>query len=307
MINKERTLAFHNPELIDEWHPTLNGNHTPYNISYGSGYKAWWYIKYFDSRTRKEFVFEWQAAVYHRSKGEKCPYLAGKKVYPGFNDFASICPELVVQFHPTKNGNITARNIAAHSNKKVWWIYPYTDPKTKKEFVFEWEATPYSRIINPGCPFLSNQRLWKGYNDLKTRYPRIAGEWNYEMNELRPEDYMPNSKKKVWWIYPYDDPITGNHIDFVWKAKITHRVQDDGGCPFLSNNAVWKGYNDLASKRPDLANEWDYEKNKKTPDEVTLYSNIKRWWKCSRCGKLWFASPAKRATGQECSCITKRL
>ena len=72
---------------------------------------------------------------------------------------------------------------------------------------------------------------------------------------------MPNSKEKVWWIYSYDDPETCRHFDFEWKARITDRVQDDSGCPFLSNNAVWKGFNDLRTKRPDLADEWDFEKN----------------------------------------------
>lgn len=42
-------------------------------------YKAWWILKYHDLKTGKEFVFEWKAAVYHRTMGEGCPYLAGKR------------------------------------------------------------------------------------------------------------------------------------------------------------------------------------------------------------------------------------
>ena len=48
------------------------------------------------------------------------------------------------------------------------------------------------------------------------------------------------------------------------------------------------------------------KKNKIKPNEVTLYSNKKRWWICPKCDKSWFASPAKRANGQECSCNLKR-
>lgn len=302
-MKTEKTLASHNPELIQEWHPNLNGDKTPYNTSYGSSYKAWWILHYKDIRTGKEFCFEWQAAVYHRSKGEKCPYLSGKKIYAGFNDFATICPELSVQFHPVKNNGLTANDIFAFSNKKYWWLYSYDDIDTGEHFDFEWEATPASRIANKGCPFLSNQRVWKGFNDLKTRFPRIASEWNYKKNKKKPEDYMPNSKEKVWWIYSYDEPSTGKHFDFEWEARITHRVQDNGGCPFLSNNAVWTGYNDLATKRPDLVNEWDYKKNNKvTPTTITLYSNKKRWWICPKCNNSWYTSPAKRAMGQECKC-----
>lgn len=296
-------LAYKCPKLITEWHPTRNGDKTPYNISYGSGYKAWWILLYEDPRTGKSFKFEWQSAVYHRSKGEGCPFLVGKKIYPGFNDLATVCPELINQVHPTKNGEITAMDIAAYSNKKIWWLFPYDDARTNQHFEFEWEASSASRIKNRGCPFLSNQRLWRGFNDLKTRYPRIASEWNYELNENGPEDYMPNSREKVWWLFPYDDSISGKHYDFKWEARITNRVQDNSGCPYLSNNAVWKDFNDLASKRPDLAKEWDNKKNKNIlPDSITLYSNKKRWWRCQKCGESWYASPAKRANGQECKC-----
>ena len=33
------------------------------------------------------------------------------------------------------------------------------------------------------------------------------------------------------------------------------------GCPVCAGQQVLAGYNDLASKRPDLAKEWNYEKN----------------------------------------------
>lgn len=300
----ERTLAYHNPELVSEWHPTLNLDKTPYNISFGSGYKAWWILRYYDSKTDKVFIFEWQAAVYHRSKGEGCPYLAGKKVYAGFNDFATICPELKDQVHPEKNHGLQATDIFAYSNKKIWWLYPYDDLDMCKHFDFEWEASPASRINSKGCPFIANQRIWPGYNDLKTKFPQLASEWNYKRNKKNPDEYMPNSREKVWWLYSYDDSESGKHFDFEWEARITNRVQDVGGCPFLSNNAVWPGFNDLSTKRPDLAEEWNYEKNGNvTPDKITLFSNKKRWWKCRWCGKSWYASPAKRASGQECKCL----
>ncbi len=301
-------LASKCPDLIAEWHPTLNGDKTPYNVTYGSGYKATWIHPYDDPETGKHFDFVWKSCVQKRSAGEKCPYLTGKKVWPGFNDLATKCPELKDQFHPTKNGKLTAYDITPYSNNdEIWWIYPYDDPVTGKHFDFEWQSAPATRMITRGCPFISNQKVWPGYNDLKTKFPEIAKEWDYKKNKGKPEDYMPNSRELVWWRYPYDDPETGNHYDFSWQSRITNRVQDNSGCPYLSNNAVWEGYNDLASKRPDLAEEWDYEKNKGvTPNKITLCSGYKRWWKCSRCGKSMYISPAKRAKGQNCSCLNCR-
>lgn len=44
----------------------------------------------------------------------------------------------------------------------------------------------------------------------------------------------------------------------------------------------------LADDRPDLALQWDYEKNReitsKTPETITTGSNLKVWWKCPICG-----------------------
>ena len=293
-------MATRAPQLVKEWHPTKNKEKTPFNVTYGSAYYAWWILYYTDSVSGKTFCFEWQARVYHRFRGEGCPFLVGKKVYPGFNDLATKAPDLALQVHPIKSPK--ASTIIAYSNKPIWWLYPYDDPETGKHFDFEWQASPSSRLRNPGCPFLSSQRLWPGFNDFQTLYPELAKEWCWEKNDKGPDEYMPNSRHEVWWKYPYDDPSSGNHYDFVWKAKITNRVQDKGGCPFLSGNALWEGFNDLKSQRPELAAEWAYEKNHLKPEEVMAYSDRKRWWKCPKCGKNWYASPAKRARGQNCKC-----
>lgn len=57
-------------------------------------------------------------------------------------------------------------------------------------------------------------------------------------------------------------------------------------CPYCSGQKVQAGYNDLATTRPDLANEWDYEKNDFTPQQVTRGSHKDAWWKCKN-GHSW--------------------
>lgn len=228
-MKKERTLAYCNPELINEWHPLLNEDKTPYNTSYGSGYKAWWILRYNDARTGNIFEFEWQAAVYHRSAGENCPYLTGKKVYAGFNDIASISPKLKGQVHPQKNNGLSACDIFAFSNKKIWWQYPYDDPKTGKHFDFEWEARITNRVQDDNkCPFLSNNAVWKNFNDLASKRPELADEWDYEKNRGKtPEMFTKSSNKKVWW------KCEQGHE---WRAEICHRTQIGHGCPICAKN-----------------------------------------------------------------------
>ena len=96
---------------------------------------------------------------------------------------------------------------------------------------------------------------------------------------------MPNSRECVWWKYSYDDPKTSKHHDFEWQARICNRYASQG-CPFLSGNIVWSGFNDLVSRNQELSFEWDYEKNRGLkPEMVTSKSNKKVWWNCASCGK----------------------
>lgn len=139
--------------LLKEWHPFKNGNLKPSNITVNSGKKVWWLLSYDDIRTKKHFNFEWENAVGNRVKGEDCPYLSGRKVYKGFNDLATLYPQISKEWHPTKNGCLKPSDVTAGSEKKVWWYLPYDDNKTGKHFNFEWEATIASRVQGNGCPY----------------------------------------------------------------------------------------------------------------------------------------------------------
>ena len=44
------------------------------------------------------------------------------------------------------------------SSKKVWWLFPYYDIKTKKHFEFEWKAEIRNRNNGCGCPYLTTYK-----------------------------------------------------------------------------------------------------------------------------------------------------
>lgn len=52
-------------------------------------------------------------------------------------------------------------------------------------------------------------------------------------------------------------------------------------CPYCAGKKVGES-NNLKKLRPDLAKEWDYNKNKITPDKVTLGTSKKVWWLCKK-------------------------
>ena len=127
-------LSTVNPELAAEWHPSKNGSLTPDMVARNSRKKVWW-------RCRRGH--EWQAKVSNRSSGNGCPYCSGQKVLKGFNDLATVNPELAAEWHPTKNGELTPDMVTKGSNKKVWW-------KCKQGH--EWQARIAGRNKGTGCP-----------------------------------------------------------------------------------------------------------------------------------------------------------
>ena len=61
MIDKEKSLAYLYPELAKEWHPTKNGELTPYDVTHGSNKKVWWLGK---------CGHEWEQIVKSRTNGK---------------------------------------------------------------------------------------------------------------------------------------------------------------------------------------------------------------------------------------------
>lgn len=102
------------------------------------------------------------------------------------------------------------------------------------------------------------------------------------------ETKQVKSTLNVWW--------TCSTCGYEWKSVIKARVKGTI-CPVCADRAVLKGYNDLATTDSDLLCEWDYEKNKLTPTEVSGNSMKPVWWKCSH-GHSWKDKISNRTIGQ---------
>lgn len=290
------SLAEARPDLAKEWNYEKNGDLKPEDVGYKSNKKVWWVYHYdvpddypVERLRGKHFKFEWRAFVNNRNRGKHsngCPFLNGEMVWKGYNDLETVNPELAAQWHPTKNGKLTAAQVTAGSNKKVWWLYPYDDPKTGKHFDFEWEAIISSRNKGNKCPFLIGQAVWNGFNDLQTVNSELAKQWHPTKNgDLKPTQVTANTDKKVWWLLSYDVPmdypiehLRGKHFNFEWQAVVSSR-NSGIGCPYLNGRAVLEGFNDLQTVNQKLANQWHPTKNGYLkPTQVTANSHKKVWW-----------------------------
>lgn len=104
-----------------------------------------------------------------------------------------------------------------------------------------------------------------------------------------------NSHKKVWWI------CEKGHE---WEADIAGRTAGHG-CPVCSGRTIVSGYNDLASKFPNVSAQWHPTKNGKlTPQEESPFSHKKVWWICSK-GHEWQAKISNRSNGTGCPFCNK--
>lgn len=109
--------------------------------------------------------------------------------------------------------------------------------------------------------------------------------------------FTPGSGEKVWWI------CNMNHR---WQASIVSRTKGSK-CPYCSGICVIRGKNDLATLRPDIAAEWNDEKNGELkPCNLKIKSNKKVWWKCKN-GHEWQAIISNRTNkNQGCPFCKKR-
>lgn len=137
------------------------------------------------------------------------------------------------------------------------------------------------------------------YRSLSIENPELANEWHTVKNgDLLPSDVTLGSRKKVWWI------CERGHE---WQATISNRSRGDK-CPYCSGRYTIIGVNDLMTINPELAEQWNYNRNGTlTPKDVKIKSNRKVWWICSK-GHEWEAIIADRTSGKGCPiCSGKKV
>jgi len=113
--------------------------------------------------------------------------------------------------------------------------------------------------------------------------------WDFEKNHpLKPEDFSLGSHK----IVHFKCAKTGHE----WKGEIRGRARSNGQCVCCySKKVASKAYN-LAIINPKKTQNWNYQKNKIQPNQVTPQSHQKVFWKCTLCGYEEFIAPKHKTT-----------
>lgn len=96
-----------------------------------------------------------------------------------------------MEWHPTKNSQLSPDDVRPKSHKKVWWLCNKGH---------EWQSTVANRSLGRGCPYCAGKAACND-NSLAVKYPDLIQEWHSSRNgELTPDKVMPRSDKNVWWV-----------------------------------------------------------------------------------------------------------
>jgi hypothetical protein len=100
-------------------------------------------------------------------------------------------PNLVKEWHPTKNAGIKPTEITPGSGKRIWWLCNEGH---------EWQAVVYSRSRGSGCPYCKNSKS-VGYTGVMVSNSAFKIEWHPTANgNLNPAYWTLGDSRKVWWI-----------------------------------------------------------------------------------------------------------
>jgi hypothetical protein len=266
-----------NISLAKEWHPQKNHPLTPKDVTVSSERKVWWICKK---------GHEWEADIGHRNIGTGCPYCSSKMISKD-NCLNYINPTLSSEWHPTKNGTLTAKDVTPGTNKKVWWLC---------DKGHEWFASIANRSKGRNCPYCSKYSSFiTEANCLEAKNPKLAKQWHPTKNSLlTARDITSASAKKVWWL------CDKGHE---WFASIANRSKGRN-CPYCSGKKT-NSDNCLQTVNPPLASEWHPTKNGTlTPKDVTAGSDKNVWWLCKE-GHEWQANIYNRKNGTNCPLCNK--
>lgn len=205
-----------------------------------------------------------------------------EKLLHGRESLAKKRPEIAAQWHPTKNGDFTPDELPSSSSVWVWWKCPKGH---------EWENSINGRKTD-ACPICLNRYVVSGQNDLATTHPEIAKQWHPTKNgELTPQHVHAGSHVRAHWVGP---------CGHEWDTTVAARMRNTaGGCPVCNGKQVLQGFNDLATRHPELAAELHPVKSAHIDPTKIVSGDYKVWWQCKH-GHEWEATIGARIRGTGC-------
>lgn len=201
-----RSLAALRPDLSAELHPTRNGDLDPFTVGQHSKRRLWW--RCHECGHEREMPVKLRAGksaygcpACGRRRSIAATIARNKKPIAPERSLASRHPELLAEWHPTRNGDLDPMRVASGSNRKIWWRCAKCG--------YEWAAAANDRTRPrpAGCPDCARARhvarlvaIPAHGDSFGARYPQLVPEWHPTLNrDLDPFGIKPGSERAVWW------------------------------------------------------------------------------------------------------------
>ena len=246
--------------IAEQWDYDRNHPATPDSVHHRATEKYWWLCRVYSHS------FQRPVALHRRIR--RCPVCAGRQIISGFNDLATLAPLLAEEWHPSKN-DFGPGVVSPRSRKKVWWKCPEGH---------EWEAQIEPRFSREvGCPYCTGTKPIEGKTDLQSQAPSVMQFWDWNRNRLSPKDVGAGSERKVSWLCPRGHSF----------QRMVGQMVKSSKCPYCENREFLKGYNDLATVAPELAQQLHPTLNQGVAaDSILAGGQKKYWWRCEK-GHDW--------------------
>ena len=178
-------LAF--PEISEEWDKEKNRDKQPRDYTAHSDQYAWWLCS--------TCGHSWSAKIGNRtSLGRGCPLCSNNIVVTGKNDLATTHPYLSMEWHPTKNNQLTPEDVTYGSGKKIWWLCPNNH---------EYDATILHRAHGTECPKCNDGRQTSFaeqavYFYIKQLYPDALNRYTAKfLGRMELDIFIPSIKLAI--------------------------------------------------------------------------------------------------------------
>ena len=252
-IPKRRETILENSKLKSAWDYEKNKNLDPSKITCSSNIEVYW-------KCSKGHSFK-QSVSYRDDSKISCPYCFGR--YKTIDK----TPKLIKywDFEENEKNGFFPEKFTASSNTALYW---------KCENGHKWHCSPNSRItkgkILMQCPYCNRTKI--GYeNNFESQYPLVAKRFDKIKNKILPSELSSYSKKIYWWKC-----IKGH----TWQRSVQNEVKLKG-CQKCLHQIASDEYN-LITEYPDIKSIWDYEKNKKRPEDYLPNSYARVYFKCEQ-------------------------
>ena len=133
--------------------------------------------------------------------------------------------------------------------------------------------------------------------------PRLAVMVDLLLNgDVDPASVFTRLESELWWR---------DECGHMWLARVDRMAalkDASDACSYCSGRRLLRGFNDLAAVAPDVAAEWDFDRNGGlTPEDVRSNSSAPANWH-GACGHRWEAQVGRRASGEGCPyCSGRRV